>query len=255
MPFRRNGTRPTRALIAICILLAGNSADAQPASERTRVVSVNLGTQFISDAFMNRVAFSEHGESSTFEAHYDVTWHHSIDGEIAGRIWKGLALGLAGSHVAEPVTARVEAEVPHPFFFGFPRLASGVRQGLTRREIGLHVQGQYWWFVGETFLLRASWGPTVFIARQDLVSEIDTLEAGIDFERVLLTNHRARTVTAGSLGFNLGFDGSWFLTERLGLGFRVRYSRGTATVMLGNQSPTPLELGGTHITGGLRIAL
>ena len=40
-------------------------------------------------------------------------------------------------------------------------------KGLTRREIGLHVQGQYWWFLGETFLLRATWGPTVFIARQE----------------------------------------------------------------------------------------
>ena len=43
------------------------------------------------------------------------------------------------------------------------------------------------------------------------------------------------------------------MTERLGLGFSVRYSRATATVRLGTRSPTPLELGGTHAAGGLRI--
>ncbi|MYN66000.1 MAG: hypothetical protein F4X11_13350 [Acidobacteria bacterium] len=226
----------------------------QPLAERTRIVSVNFGMQFIQDAFMNRVTFQQHDETGSFESHYDVTKHHALDGGIAFRLWKDLALGFAGSHVAEPTTARVDAQVPHPHFFGFSRPASGVRRGLNRREIGLHVQGQYWWFVNETFLLRATWGPTIFIARQDLVSQIDTREASDDFDQVMLTGHRSRTVTAGSLGLNLGFDGTWLLTERVGVGFGVRYSRGTATVRLGGRSATPLELGGTHAGGGLRLA-
>ncbi len=255
MHFRRHFARFAASAVAIGILLAGAGADAQPASERNRVVSINLGLQFISDAFMNRVPFRQHDENSTFDAHYDVNWHHAVDGGVAGRVWKNLALGIEGSHVAAPVTTRIEAEVPHPFFFGFPRLASGVREGLTRREIGLHIQGQYWWFLRETFLFRTTWGPTVFIARQDLVSEIGTREAGADFDQVALTSHRARTVTAGAIGVNVGFDGSWFLTERLGLGVRLRYSRGTATVRPGNHLPAGLELGGTHIAGGLRVTL
>lgn len=226
----------------------------QPLAERTRIVSVNFGMQFIQDAFMNRVTFQQHDETGSFESHYDVTKHHALDGGIAFRLWRNLALGFVGSHVAEPTTARVDAQVPHPHFFGFSRPASGVRRGLNRREIGLHVQGQYWWFVNETFLLRATWGPTIFIARQDLVSQIDTREASDDFDQVMLTGHRSRTVTAGSLGLNLGFDGTWLLTERVGVGFGVRYSRGTATVRLGGRSATPLELGGTHAGGGLRLA-
>lgn len=228
-------------------------AEQQPA-ERMRIVSVNFGMQFIQDAFMNRVTFQQYDETGSFESHYDVAKHHALDGGIAFRLWKNLALGFVGSHVAEPTTARVDAQVPHPHFFGFSRPASGVRRGLNRREIGLHVQGQYWWFVTETFLLRATWGPTIFLARQDLVSQIDTREASDDFDQVMLTGHRSRTVTAGSLGLNLGFDGTWLLTERIGVGFGVRYSRGTATVRLGSRSATPLELGGTHAGGGLRLA-
>lgn len=285
MPAQRIRTRPVALAFAAAFLLAAAGAAAQeppeqqpiekppveqppsaerqpaqqppveqPLAERTRIVSVNFGMQFIQDAFMNRVTFQQHDETGSFESHYDVTKHHALDGGIAFRLWKNLALGFVGSHVAEPTTARVDAQVPHPHFFGFSRPASGVRKGLNRREIGLHVQGQYWWFVNETFLLRATWGPTIFIARQDLVSQIDTQEASDDFDQVTLTGHRSRTVTAGSLGLNLGFDGTWLLTERVGVGFGVRYSRGTATVRLGGRSATPLELGGTHAGGGLRLA-
>ena len=254
MPSRRNRTRFAALFIATGFLLAGGGAAAQPPSERTRIVSVNLGMQFINDAFMNRVTFQQYDETGVFDAHYDIAKHYSMDGEIAFRLWKSLALGVAASHVAEPTTARIEAEVPNQYFAGFPRSASGVQRGLNRREIGLHFQGQYWWFHDEVFLLRAVWGPTIFIARQDLVSQLGTQEVSTDIYRVFLTRHRIRTVTAGTLGLNLGFDGSWFMTERLGVGFSVRYSRATATVRLGNRSATPLELGGTHAAGGLRIA-
>ena len=284
MPSRRNRTNLAVLVIAVAVLLAAAGAAAQQPPEqqppeqqppeqrpseqqpseqqppeqqtpkRTRIVSANFGMQFINDAFMNRVTFQQHGEASSFESHYDVTKHYALDGGIAFLLWKGLGLGLAAFHVAEPTTARVDALIPHPHFSGFPRRASGVRIGLTRRETGLHVQGQYWWFIDENFLLRAVWGPTFFMARQDLVEHIDSREANEDFDQLLLTGHRARTVSAGSLGLNLGFDGTWFLTERVGLGFNVRYSRGTATVRLGGRAATPLELGGTHAGGGLRLA-
>ena len=87
------------------------------------------------------------------------------------------------------------------------------------------------------------------------MSQVGTRESPIDFDRVSLTNLRATTVTGTSLGVHLGFDGILFATERIGVGFNVRYSRGTATIRLGSRSPTPVELGGTHVAGGLRVAL
>lgn len=250
---RRNRARRAAAIAAAAALLAPVGAAAQPASEPDRLASVNLGMQFVYDAFMNRVTFRQHGETGSFNAHYDVSKHHALDGGVAVRVWKALAVGVAVSHVAEPMTVLIRAEVPHPFFFDFPREASGVRRGLDRREIGLHLQGQYWRSHTENLLLRATWGPTVFIVRQDLVSEIGTRES-LDFDQAALASHRATTVTAGSFGFHLGFDGVFFVTDRVGLGFNVRYSRGTASVRLDDRFPTPLELGGTHAGGGLRFA-
>ena len=236
------------------ISLGVRGAVAQSPPERDRIASVGLGVQVINDAFHNRVTFRQYDETGFFDAHYDVTKHYALGGDIALRVWKALGFGIAVSHVAEPTRAIIDAQVPNEFFFNFPRSVSGVGRNLKRRELGLHLQGQFWRLVGDDFLLRVTWGPTIFIARQDLVSGIITRESTIDIDTVSLVNHQHSTVTAGSLGLNLGFDGSLFMTERAGLGFTVRYSRGTATIRLGNRSPTPIELGGIHAGGGLRLA-
>lgn len=96
------------------------------------------------------------------------------------------------------------------------------------------------------------------MVRQDLVGHIDTREADNDFDRVLLAGgppgqngQRGQPRSQPRSRHNLA---TWFVTERVGLGFNVRYSRGTATVRLGGRSATPLELGGTHAGGGLRLA-
>ena len=253
MAARRRPARLAVLIAAAATGLAAAGAAAQTPSEPRRLAGVNLGMQFIHDAFRNRVPFRQHGETGSFDAHYDVSRHYALDGGVAVRVWRRFAVGAAVSHVAEPTTASLRATVPHPYFFDSPRRASGRRRGLDRREIGLHLQGQYWRSLTDSLLLRATWGPTVFIARQDLVSEIGTTESS-DFDSVSLTSHRATTVTAGSLGFHIGVDGIFFVTDRLGVGFNLRYSRGTATVRLDDRIATPFELGGTLAGGGLRLA-
>ena len=253
MSCRRNGAPCVAPIIAAVILLAVGDAGAQPRPEVERLASINLGMQFINDAFMNQVTFRQYDETGFFDAHYDVTKHYSLDGDIAGRIWKAVGLGIAVSHVSEPTRSVINAQVPNPFFFNFPRSTRGIVRNLKRREIGLHLQGQVWHFFRDNFLLRVTWGPTVFVVRQDLVSRIETQESSIDFDRVSLAGHRIRTLTSGSVGFNLGFDGTLFVTERIGLGFNMRHSRGSTTIDLGGRSDTLLELGGIHAAGGLRL--
>jgi hypothetical protein len=253
MSLRRNGAPWAALVVAAVISLAGGGAAAQSRPDVEHLASINLGLQFINDAFMNRITFRQHDETGFFDAHYHVTKHYSMDAEIATRIWKALGFGIAVSHVGEPTRAVLDAQVPNPYFFNFPRTTEGVAKSLKRREFGLHLQGQYWRAFGESFLLRVTWGPSIFAVRQDLVSQIVTRESSVDFGRVSLVNHRTRTFTVGSFGVNVGFDGILFVTERIGLGFNMRHSNGKATVDVADQ-PTLLELGGVQAAGGLRFA-
>ena len=254
MSLRRNGAPCAALVVAAVISLAGGGAAAQPGPEVEHLASVNLGLQFINDAFMTRATFRQYGETGFFDTHYHVTKHYSMDAEIATRIWKALGFGIAVSHVGEPTRAVLHAQVPNPFFFNFPRTTEGVARSLKRREFGLHLQGQLWHAFGETFLLRVTWGPTIFAVRQDLVSQIVTRESGVDFDRVSLVNHRTRTITVSSFGVNVGLDGTLFVTERIGLGFNMRHSNGKANADVGDQAKTLLELGGVQAAGGLRFA-
>ena len=251
---RRYGARLAGFLVAAGALLINAGAAAQPPSEPERLASINLGLQLISDAFMNASPYTLHGEVGKFDVHYDFTKAIALDGGLAFHVAKRFGLGFAVSYVDKPTTARIDATVPHPFFFAFPRSTRGTARGLNRREIGLHLQPQYWQTLFDTLLVRLFAGPTIFLLRQELVSGITTNEIGFTFDHVRLVGHQSRGTGAVTLGLNAGFDGSYFLTDRVGVGFGFRYSRGTDAIDLSGRASTPVEFGGTHFGGGLRVA-
>ena len=203
---------------------------------------------------MNSSPYTLHEEIGRFEVHYDFTKALAVDAGIAYHIAKRFGMGFTVSYVDKATTAEIEATVPHPFFFAFPRPATGIATGVKRREMGLHLQPQYWQPVSDRVLLRVYAGPTIFLLRQELVSGIVTEEAGVTFHQVRIADHRSRGAGAVTLGLNAGVEGSYLVTDRLGMGFDFRYSRGTKAVDLAGRVSTPVELGGLHFGGGLRVA-
>lgn len=243
------------ALVASGILLAGARAAAQEPSQPGRLGSVNVGLQLISDAFMNSSPYTVHGEVGRFEVHYDFTKALAVDAGMAYHVAKRFAIGFTVSYVDKATTAEIEATVPHPFFFAFPRPATGSARGLRRREMGVHLQPQYWHPLSDRLLLRVYGGPTIFLLRQALVSDIITEELGQTFHQVRIANHRSRGVSGAAPGLNGGVEGSYLVTDRLGIGFGFRWSRGTKAIDVDGRVSTPVELGGLHFGGGLRVAL
>ena len=254
------------------MFLAGSRAEAQSLADRRVVAGFSGGVQFVKDAFMNAVDFELFQETGRFRASYDITTDTAFDGGIAYRVWKRLGVGVEVSHFYERTTASLEADVPHPFFFSFPRMTTGFAGGLTRREVGVHIQAQYWHVLGDDLLVRAFLGPTFFNVSHDLVSGIVTFEPGLDFnserglDEVDLVDHRSTKTSASAAGFNVGFDASYFglrnlrflgssdVLDHFALAFVLRYSRGTAAIEINGGAQPALELGGTHIAGGVRVA-
>jgi hypothetical protein len=167
------------------------------------------------------------------------------------------------SHFSKTIAATIDADVPHPFFFSFPRKATGVANNILRRESAIHIQSQYWHTIGDKFLLRGFIGPTIFSVRQDLVSTIQTKERGYDYNTVDIIGHNTLASGGTELGFNIGFDMSYFVFDDIALAGILRYSRGTSSVedqatlrhlsRFSGQGQPPLELGGTHLAAGLRF--
>ena len=236
------------------MLVAEGTATAQPLEETRFIVGTSFGKQFVKDAVWNELDFTIFEEKGTFEANYELTTDTAFDGGFAYRAWKRLGLGFEISRFSKSITASLKAEVPHPFFFSFPRHTTGLASGINRSELDFHLQAQYWRVIGDKLLVRGSIGPTIFNVSHDLVSEITTQERGVDFTEVDIVGYETITSSNRSLGFNVGLDISYFILKPVGLGLVVRYSRGTSDVRFKGRSQPGLELGGTHLAGGIRVA-
>ena len=240
-------------------------ADAQIHRDPQFVVSANTGIQTTVNTRTDRVNFELFAETGNFSATQILGRTDVYDIGIAGRVWKRFRLGGVAAYTGHSSTATIDAEVPHPFFFEFPRTASGVSTKLGHREWAFHLQGQYWLPLGEKSILTLFVGPSVFNANQELVTSILTTERGFPFDIVNLVTDTTEIVGITAMGFNLGFDLSYFGLKQLGflgkserldhLGVAVtaRYSRAAPGFKLKGQFQPALELGGTQIAGGIRV--
>ncbi len=250
---RRYGPRVSVLLGTALALLTSFPVAAQTLEDRRLLVGVSGGIQFVKDSILHKVDFELFQETGKFTASYDITTDTAFDGSIAVRLYKRMGVGVDVSHFNKLMTATVEAEVPHPFFFSFPRMTTGLAGGITRREIAVHIQAQYWHVIADDFLVRGFFGPTIFDISHDLVSEIVTSERGFDFDEVDIVRYRTIKADSAELGFNVGLDASYFVLDHFALAVVLRYSRGTSHVEIAGQAQQALELGGTHLAGGLRL--
>jgi len=236
---------------------------AQTVDNQRITVGFSGGIQFVKDALKNEVDFELWQETGTFEASYNVTKDTAFDGSFAFLLFKRMGLGFNVSHFRKTIAATIDADIPHPFFFSFPRKATGVANNVLRRESAIHIQSQYWHTIGDKFLMRGFIGPTIFSVRQDLVSTIQTKERGYDYSAVDIIGHNTLSSGGTELGFNIGFDMSFFIFKHVALAGILRYSRGTSSVddqatlrhisRFSGEGQPPLELGGTHVAAGLRF--
>ena len=240
-------------LSAAIVLVAEGSPSAQSLEEQRFIIGTSVGQQFVKDAVWNQLDFTLFEETGTFEANYEITTDAAFDVGFAYRAWKRLGLGIEVSRFKKSIPVSLKAEVPHPFFFSFPRRTSKQADGINRSELDLHIQAQYWRVVGDKLLVRGAIGPTFFKVSHDLVSEITTQERGEDFTEVDIVGHKTITSSNRSLGFNVGLDITYFIQKQVGLALVVRYSRGTSDVRFKGRSQPAIELGGTHLAGGIRV--
>ena len=260
---RQNNIAITATLWLFIFQLNSSELFAQTADEQRVTVGFSGGIQFVKDALKNEVDFELWQETGTFEASYNITKDSAFDGSFAFLLYKRMGLGFNVSHFSKTIAATIDADVPHPFFFSFPRKATGVANNILRRESAIHIQSQYWHTIGDKFLLRGFIGPTIFSVRQDLVSTIQTKERGYDYNTVDIIGHNTLASGGTELGFNIGFDMSYFVFDHIALAGILRYSRGTSSVedqatlrhlsRFSGQGQPPLELGGTHLAAGLRF--
>ena len=245
----RRGWTPSfiAAALAIVVLLP-----ATVTAQTGGYISFNGGTQATSTSFSDNIVYPEFHEVADFNAAYGVGTGVVYDASGGVRLPSGLGFGVGVSRFDKLDPVSIDARVPHPFFFNRPRSLNGSESDLARMETAVHLEIRWFERAGETVDLAVFGGPTFFDVKQDLATAI---EYGHEYPYTEASFVSASTATrsASAIGFHAGADIGFFFSEVVGVGAIVRYSKATVELASENEGMVPVDAGGFHIGGGLRI--
>jgi hypothetical protein len=223
------------------------------ASAHRIFVALNGGYQASSVTFADTRAEPINAETASWTADYKVEAGRSIDMGAGVRVWRNLAVTVGMSRFTERRAAAVSGEIPHPFFFNRPRGVTGETQALKHAERALHVGAG--WIVSATERLQLTLfgGPSLFSIERDLLEDI-TYADSYPYDDAAYSGAIVRSASQSRVGFNAGADVSYFVSDAIGFGGGVRFSRAQANL----QSPAtggavPVDVGGAQASVGLRL--
>lgn len=237
---------------------AGATSRAQPAVRRRPrsfplgFLAVNAARQTRVDGFEQVSTLEANAEEGEIRTQYSApdAWglHVAITQKVAG----ALALGGAVEAFTRKTPGSLTASVPHPFFFGTPRVVSRDVDDLDQTQVGLHFQARGLWFIGSHLHLSAGGGPSLFYVKQALITDINYTEE-YPYDTVTLERVDTSKADAWHLGFNVTSDVAYYLTRRVGVGIGAQYSRAEMTIQGRDGPSVDVQAGGLTVSAGLRF--
>jgi hypothetical protein len=180
-----------------------------------------------------------------------------------GAIFGGrLTVGAAFERSRDEQPADVLLSLSHPSFH--PTLtATKATDSLERVENAFHVEFGYRFPSRGPLAIRVFAGPTRFMLRQDMVSDVSYDETFNTSTRTFLASIdtlETDSVKASGWGYNVGVDAGFYPTPHLGFGGLVRYTRGVVdlenplqTLIDDRTVADPVDVGGLRVSGGIRV--
>ena len=215
-------------------------------------VGVNGAPQATATTCPDNVGFIEFPEDADFNADYAVGTGAVFDGGAGIRLASGIGFGVAVSRFERLDPVSLDARIPHPFFFDRPRSLTGSEPDLTRLETAVHVEVRWFESVSDTVELAVFGGPSLFNIRQDLVTAIG-YDHAYPYDQASLASATTEAASASAIGFHAGADIGFFFSETVGLGALIRYSGGSVDLPGEGDGMVPIDTGGFHVGGGLRL--
>jgi len=247
--------------VVCCVLLTATSVAAQENQlwPARMVVTVDVPFQLLDNDFSESLSFPDalrRTENVTFFAGYEAVRGPLIDVGAGIRVTGHFGVGATASWFTRSASGSFDLKIPTPLVANQPLALAGSTTGLTRNEVGVHIQALYALPLGHEAIVTLGGGPTIFTARQELIRsvEFDTLPG---FTMLRLNDTLVTEVDTTAIGFNVSANVIWPLGSHFGVGAVTRYARATVTVDPGAETSVAravtMQLGGLHIGGGIRL--
>lgn len=242
------------------------AAPRVPAATPSRYLNADIGVRYgDSDFARTATAFADrYAEDGSIATSYGNGSGPEFDIMLTQMLGSRFGVGGGLSVYSRGANAEITGTVPHPFYFDQHRIAvadaedvetadgtSSVAK-LKGSEIGIHIPLSYVVKSSSRMRIAAYGGPSIFLIRQDVVTNVD-LDDPYPHDEVAIDGYTAEEMSATLFGFHVGADFSYFMSSRYGVGAGIRYR--TATIEFDDDTATTdgKAGGGLQVSGGLRI--
>jgi hypothetical protein len=237
-------------LTALCAVAVAAPVHAQT-SGRIRI-SVNVAQQVTSRSLDQSFSVPINVESAPITSSIDVPSAPLFDIGGSYRLIDRLSVGVAVSSLSRNVSASVDAQIPHPFFFNTLRPISGELTALQHKERAVHISALYVVPAGTKVDIGLFGGPSSISLKQDFVTDID-YTATYPYDAATFTGAPTETISKSVMGYNVGADVSYRLSPAVAVGGLIRFTGGSATITVGSGNDVDAKVGGLQAGGGIRF--
>lgn len=230
--------------VALCLWSASDAQAQMQWTDRV-FLNVNIGAQAPSQSLSAETSPDIYGEAASFVSKQDVGGGAFFDISGGYKLWRNLAVGIGITHAGSKADLTVNASIPDPLVYDHLRPVTAVLPDAKHSQTAINLSGT--WIVPVTDKIDVGYvfGPTIFLASQDLPGIPTFSEPG-----PTITSLPRESVDKTTLGIHFGVDGTYLVTPRYGVGVLVRYTWGSADIAGAGDSVT---LGGFQIGAGLRV--
>ena len=207
--------RRSRCWVRLC------TATAQP--DGRLFIDINGGLQVTSTDFTDNIVITEFVEDGDLDATYGIDSGVILDIGGGVRLPGNLGVGVGFSRFDRRNDARVDARIPHPFFFDRDRSITGSATNLTRTETAVHVQLRWFAPLRSRVSVSLFGGPTFFQVAQDLVTAVGFAQT-YPFDVASFTSASTAEQSESAVGYNVGADVGYFFSRHVGVGMLIRFS-------------------------------
>jgi hypothetical protein len=236
----------------LVLMLRPDPAAAQDRLWTERIwISVSGGVQLAGSGFDDSFELPLHTETERVNVDYPMKSGPVIDARGGYRVWRRFTVGAGVTRYSQRADARVEAQLPHPFFDNQFRDVEGTTSTL-RAETTAHVLLGWMLPLSDRMRLVLTAGPSFMNVEQTLVTDVNYSET-YPYDSAEFTGASTRRSSRSATGFNAGADLTWMFSRRVGAGALAQITRARARLSPGEGRSITVDAGGVQFAGGLRL--
>ena len=243
-------TRRTVTLFVLTLAFAATAAAQDRWPERFWL-GAGGGVQTAGTGFDDRFERPLYAETERVSVDYPVERSAVIAVRGGWRMWKRITVGAGVTHFSQRSGARVDAQLPHPFFDNQFRAVEGTTSAL-RGETAAHLLIGWMQPLSDRFRVIITAGPSFVNVEQTVVTDVQFSET-YPYDTAEFTGAATRRTSRGAPGFNAGADVSWMFSRRAGIGALVQFTRARVRLDAGEGRRISVDAGGAQAAAGISL--